>query len=149
MGESEERANDLGGAARDLRIVVVGLVLRNGEVLIAKKRLTPGHFLSGAWHVPGGRVEAGESVAEAVVREIREEAGIDVEIVASLGVIDLTAQRTRAHWFLCAPQTHHLVAGDDVVEVMYVPPSDAVRRFPPDSGRQFPPAVKTFFGLDR
>jgi mutator protein MutT len=133
---------------QNLTAVVVGLVARNGEVLIAKKRLVEGHFLSGAWHVPGGRVETGESVTEAVVREIREEAGIDVEVVASLGVIDLAAQHTRAHWFLCAPRTHDLVAGDDAVEVMYVTPAEAIRRFPPDSGRQFPPEVKTFFGLD-
>lgn len=125
------------------RAVVVGLVERRREVLIARKKTVPGHFLSGAWHVPGGRVEAGETLEEAIRRELREEAGIDVIVVGALGEIDVDG--ARVHWFLCTPLTHDLKAGDDVVEVAYVTPSEALRRFPPGSTRDFPEAAKTYF----
>jgi 8-oxo-dGTP diphosphatase len=129
--------------------MVVGLVERGGEVLVARKRVVEGHFLSGQWHVPGGRVEAGESLEDAVKREIREEAGVDVDVVESLGIMNLDEPRARVHWFRCAGRAGELRAGDDVVEVEYVPPAEAVRRFPPDSGRHFPDAVKIYFGLAR
>jgi 8-oxo-dGTP diphosphatase len=130
-----------------LKAVVVGLVEREGEVLIARKRVVDGHFLSGQWHVPGGRVEEGESVEQAVRREIREEAGIDVEVVESLGIVDFEEQGARVHWYRCTPLTEGLRAGDDVEEVQYVSRAEAVRRFPRDSGRHFPDAVREFFGL--
>jgi 8-oxo-dGTP diphosphatase len=130
-------------------MVVVGLVEREGEVLIARKRVVEGHFLSGQWHVPGGRVEAGESLEDAVKREIREEAGIEVDVVESLGIVNFDEERANVHWFRCAHRAGELRAGDDVVEVEYVTPMEAVRRFPPDSGRHFPEAVKNRFGLVR
>jgi mutator protein MutT len=130
-------------------MVVVGLVEREGEVLIARKGVAPGHFLSGQWHVPGGRVEAGEALEEAVKREIREEAGIDIDVVESLGIVSFDEERAEVHWFRCAHRAGELRAGDDVVEVEYVTPAEAVRRFPPASGRHFPYAVMTYFGLTR
>jgi 8-oxo-dGTP diphosphatase len=131
----------------NLRAVVVGLVEREGEVLIARKRAAAGHFLSGRWHVPGGRVEEGESLEHAVTRELREEAGIEVEVLECVGIVELEQQGVRAHWFRCAPLTDDLRAGDDVVEVEYVAPAEAVRRFPRDSAGHFPDAVKKYFGL--
>ena len=130
-----------------LRAVVVGLVERRGEVLIARKRIVAAHFLSGAWHVPGGGVEEGEALEDAVRREIREEAGIEVEVLEPLGVVDVEAHGARAHWFRCAPRGGELAPGDDVVEVVYVAPAEAVRRFPREGTRYFPPAVKKYFGL--
>jgi 8-oxo-dGTP diphosphatase len=129
--------------------MVVGLVAREGEVLIARKRVVPGHFLSGQWHVPGGRVEARESLEEAVKREIREEAGIEIDVVESLGIVDFEERGAKVHWFRCAHRAGELRAGDDVVEAEYVTPAEAIRRFPPGSGRHFPDAVKTYFGLPR
>ncbi len=134
-------------ASLPLREVVVALVEWEGGVLIAKKRVVANHFLSGAWHVPGGRVEAGESLEEAVVREMREEAGIEVAVVASLGTVDVAEHGARAHWFRCAPRTHDLRAGSDVVEVAYVAPAEAARRFPEGSERNFPDAAKAYFGF--
>lgn len=54
----------------------------NGRVLLVQ-RLTPPE--AGSWTVPGGRVEPGESTAEAAAREVREETGLDVAVGAVLG----------------------------------------------------------------
>ena len=63
--------------------VVAGLVTdARGRVLLARR--TEGRDLAGLWEFPGGKVEAGESPEAALVRELREELGIDVEIGASL-----------------------------------------------------------------
>lgn len=58
-------------------IPCVGAVIRDGEgrLLLIRRGREPG---KGLWSIPGGRVEAGESDEEAVVREVREETGLVV-----------------------------------------------------------------------
>ena len=60
------------------RIAVLAL-MKGDEVLLLQRSLTAA-WMPGMWHVPGGRVEAGESVQAAAVREIREELGVEVDI---------------------------------------------------------------------
>lgn len=55
----------------------------NGEVLLIRRRKAPRR---GEWSLPGGKVEFGESLVEAVLREVKEETGLEVEI---LGLIDI------------------------------------------------------------
>jgi len=57
--------------------VVAGIVERGDEILICQRRADQAHALK--WEFPGGKVEAGESPGEALVRELREELGIDAE----------------------------------------------------------------------
>lgn len=52
------------------------------RILLIKRRTVP---FKGYWALPGGRVEAGESVEEAVVREVKEETGLDIEIIRKIG----------------------------------------------------------------
>jgi 8-oxo-dGTP diphosphatase len=61
--------------------VVVGAVLRDGDgrVLAARRASPPG------WELPGGKVEPGESERAALVRELREELGVAVEVGARVG----------------------------------------------------------------
>jgi len=57
---------------------VMAGVLRDatGRVLLAQR--PPGKHLAGMWEFPGGKLEPGESPRDALVRELREELGIDV-----------------------------------------------------------------------
>jgi 8-oxo-dGTP diphosphatase len=65
--------------------VVVGAALLDGEgrVLAAQRAAPP--ELAGRWEFPGGKVEPGESETAALVRECREELGVEVELDARLG----------------------------------------------------------------
>jgi len=58
--------------------VVAGVLVRGGCVLVCQR--PPGGHHPGKWEFPGGKVEAGESLEEALERELREELNIDVTV---------------------------------------------------------------------
>lgn len=67
----------------DLVLVVGAAVLRDSRVL-ASRRTAPPH-LAGLWEFPGGKVEAGESEQQALVRELREELGCEAVVGERVG----------------------------------------------------------------
>jgi 8-oxo-dGTP diphosphatase len=58
-------------------VVAVALVDADGRVLIAQR--PEGKSMAGLWEFPGGKIEAGESPEDALIRELREELGIAVQ----------------------------------------------------------------------
>ncbi len=60
-----------------LLVTAVALIDVDGRVLLAKR--PEGKALAGLWEFPGGKVEDGEHPEAALIRELREELGIDVE----------------------------------------------------------------------
>lgn len=68
-------------SARD-RVVVGAAIVSDGRVLAARRSEPP--RLAGGWEFPGGKVEAGETLAAACLREIREELGCEVAVVEEL-----------------------------------------------------------------
>jgi 8-oxo-dGTP diphosphatase len=59
-------------------LVVAAAIVRDQQVLAARRRLPV--ELAGGWEFPGGKVEAGETEAAALAREIAEELGVDVVV---------------------------------------------------------------------
>ena len=96
---------------------VGGVVIHDGAVLLVKRAYPP---RQGEWSLPGGQLELGESLAEGVRREVREETGLDVEVGAVVDVFDRVhrdeAGRIRYHFvivdFLCHASGGTLAAGD-------------------------------------
>lgn len=56
------------------QLCVGAVIIDDGRLLMVRRGHGPA---AGTWAIPGGRVERGETVAEAVVREVREETGVD------------------------------------------------------------------------
>ena len=67
-------------------IPCVGVIITNtsGEFLLGKRKGAHG---AGEWGLPGGKMDFGESVNEAVLREVREETGLDVELTSLIGTL--------------------------------------------------------------
>jgi len=64
----------------------VGICMREGKVLIARRHEK--QMLAGLWEFPGGKIEPGETEEDCIVREMREETGLTVELVRKIGVTD-------------------------------------------------------------
>ena len=66
-------------------IGVGAVVICDGKILLEKRKNEPG---KGKWSIPGGLVELGESVEQTVIREVREETGLEVEKPEHIDVVD-------------------------------------------------------------
>jgi 8-oxo-dGTP diphosphatase len=65
-------------------VCVVGAAILDGGRLLAARRLEP-PALAGGWELPGGKVEPGEEEAAALVRECREELGVEIRLLERVG----------------------------------------------------------------
>ena len=65
---------------------VSGIVFNNQKQILLIRRNQPPAM--GCWSIPGGKLEAGESLAEACQREIKEETGLDVEVKNIVAVVE-------------------------------------------------------------
>ena len=105
--------------------VCVGAVAVDDERLLLVRRGNPP--AAGSWSVPGGRVEPGETVGEAVVREVLEETGLDALCGPLLGWVERIGDD---HHFVILDFVVEVlepadpVAGDDALEAVWVPLAD-------------------------
>jgi mutator protein MutT len=81
--------------------VAAGLVFRRGRLLITQRR--PGDHLGGLWEFPGGKLELGESFEHCLVRELREELGIEVRVGVQVDEISHSypEKTVRLRFFRC------------------------------------------------
>jgi len=83
------------------RVGVVALILRGDRVLfICRADATP---QPGVWAPPSGEIEAGESQQAAVVREVREEVGLDVKPLRCVRESVSVSGSHRLYWWLAEP----------------------------------------------
>lgn len=101
----------------------VGAVVHDGHgrLLLVRRAHAPS---AGLWSVPGGRVEPGESEAEAVVRELAEETGLAVRPVRPLGAVRIEGDgvvfTVTDWWCTLAEPCRQPVAGDDAADAAFV-----------------------------
>jgi 8-oxo-dGTP diphosphatase len=76
-------------------VLGVGAVIWNdaGEIVLIRRGQEPRR---GEWSIPGGRVEWGETIQEAVVREVREETGLEIEVLGLIEIVDSLARMPEA-----------------------------------------------------
>lgn len=108
------------GAARP-ELAVGAVIIDDDSLLLIRRAREPG---AGLWSLPGGRVERGETIAHAVVREVAEETAVEVVCGALLGWVERIEAET--HFvildFWATPLSFgEPVAGDDAAEARWVP----------------------------
>jgi mutator protein MutT len=117
-------------------IVVAAAVVREADRFLLTKRPDKGH-LAGFWEFPGGKVEAGESPEDALVRECMEECGLDV---VPLDILDVTFHRypnknVLLLFYACGLGERRQVKHIEVADHVWVAASE-LRRYelpPPDA----------------
>jgi len=109
----------------ELPLVGVGaIIIEDSRVLLVKRAHPP---LQAQWSIPGGVLEVGELLREAVIREAREETGLTVEPGELLGVYDRILRnlerRVQYHYvlidFLCRRVSGELAAASDAAAVKW------------------------------
>jgi ADP-ribose pyrophosphatase YjhB (NUDIX family) len=110
---------------------VGGVVLIGGRVVLIRRGKEP---LRGRWVIPGGTVELGETLQEALVREMQEETGIVVrprEVVLVFDRIERQGSSVEYHYviidYACDYVSGELRAGSDADEVALVAPDEIGR----------------------
>lgn len=99
--------------------------LRGGEVLLIRRGKPP---RLGEWSIPGGRMELGETAAQAALRELAEETGVSGEMLGLVDVVDYLGGEIQmvlidfaVRWTGGEP-----VAGDDAAEAGFFPLEQAL-----------------------
>ena len=108
---------------------VGALIKRNDEILIVKRGNEPG---KGLWSVPGGLVETGETLIEAVKREVKEETGLKIKVLKLIDVLENIVRdengKVRFHYvlidFLAEPIGGKLTPKSDILDAKWVRISD-------------------------
>jgi 8-oxo-dGTP diphosphatase len=112
-------------------VVGVGaIIVCDGKILLEKRRGEPG---KGKWSVPGGLVELGERAEDAVVREVKEETGLDVANPELIDVVDNIVRdengEVKYHFviidYFVRLKGGELRAADDAAELRWVPLDEA------------------------
>ncbi|MEG0366089.1 MAG: NUDIX hydrolase [Coprobacillus sp.] len=106
-------------------ITVKGIVIYNNQILIMKK-VKPSTDGLGYWELPGGGLEYGETPHEALIRELKEETGLDIKILKP--VYTFTAIRpdyqTVGIGFLSIPTNNHVVISQEHTDFKFVDTKD-------------------------
>ena len=107
-------------------VPTVGVVcLRGAEVLLIKRGNPP---RKGQWSLPGGRLEWGETLKAGALRELREETGVDAEILGLIDVVD--GVMTTRHYIMIDYAARWIAgeptAGDDAADARFFPLEEAL-----------------------
>lgn len=101
-----------------ITLTVDAIIPYRGGIILIKRKKEP---FKDFYALPGGIVEYGERVENALVREVKEETGLDVEIYKLVGVYSDPKRDPRGHYvsicFIALPKGGILTAGDDAKDV--------------------------------
>lgn len=108
------------------QIGVGAIVVHDGALLMVQRGHDPG---AGLWSVPGGRLETGEFISDALVREVREETGVDIEIGNLAGILEVPGPELHyviLDHFATVAGNSEPVAGGDAAVARWVPLDEVV-----------------------
>lgn len=109
----------------DRPLLGVGAIIAiDGRILLVRRSNPP---LQGEWSIPGGLVETGETIKEAIIREVREETSLEVEPMKLIEVFERILRDQDSHVqyhfvlmdYLCRVVSGEINAGSDVSSVRW------------------------------
>lgn len=104
-------------------VPAVGVVCLRGDEILLIRRGAPPRL--GEWSLPGGRIESGEGVRAAALRELREETGVEARLIGLIDVVDGIFPDAGRHYvlidFVAEWISGEPVAGDDAADAAFVP----------------------------
>ena len=99
----------------------VGVVcIRGEEVLLIQRGTAP---RKGEWSIPGGRIESGETEAQAALRELSEETSVTADLLTKITALDADFEgfHYRLHDYLARWTSGKALAGDDADKAKFIP----------------------------
>ncbi len=103
------------------RVTSAVLVVSDGKFLLGERNK---ENYNGYWVIPGGGVKFGETIQDAAIREIKEETGLDVEIISLIGpkeIINVPGNYHSITFFhLAKPVNLNLEAKDDISKAKFL-----------------------------
>lgn len=105
----------------DPKLAVIGLVPLNGGLVLVRRGIDPGY---GLWVVPGGFVDVGETLEQAVVRETLEETGLQVEVVRLLNIYSYEGSQVVVAAYITRHLGGDLHAADETLEARVFAPAE-------------------------
>ena len=114
------------------------VVREDGRVLLIRRKRPP---LEGVLTLPGGRVEAGESLSAAAAREVREETSLDVIATRQLTTVEVAATTSTPHYAIAVFATelrspaHDARAASDAAEIVWADRASLASLGVPDATR--------------
>jgi 8-oxo-dGTP diphosphatase len=131
-------------------VAVVGVVVSPDGLVLATRRRDDGR-----WEPPGGILESGERFEDGVVRETREETGLDVRVECLTGVYKNLVRDVVVLAYRCSPVAGTPGPRAETSAVEWISPDEAARRMPPvfaarvaDALAAGPPASRAHDGHD-
>lgn len=121
-------------------IGVKAVILDDKKVLMIRRRLDDPHN-PGLWDLPGGRIQPIEAPQEGLVRETKEETGLDIAVLFPLGVQHFTRQDGQVInliFFLCEKKSSNIKLSHEHIEYLWVDINSNEFEFP----KWFKPVLK-------
>jgi ADP-ribose pyrophosphatase YjhB (NUDIX family) len=110
-------------------LAVGALIEDHGRLLLLQRRYNPGR---GKWSLPGGMVKLGETLEEALIREVREELNMKIVIEKSLGAYEIIERKDHGHVeyhyvvidYVCHPTGGRLKGNREAMAVRWFRPDE-------------------------
>jgi 8-oxo-dGTP pyrophosphatase MutT (NUDIX family) len=110
--------SDSSGSTAQFRVAVSALIFDGERILLALRRDIDW------WNLPGGGMEVGETVDEALFREVSEETGLEIEIGQLVGVYSKPQKQEVVLTFRCSIISGTPIATEETRECRYFAPND-------------------------
>ncbi|MEL6622506.1 MAG: NUDIX hydrolase [Pseudomonadota bacterium] len=127
-------------------------VFRDDSILLGRRGKPP---LVGAWSLPGGKIEPGETAADAALRELDEETGVRADLLGVVGIRDVIIRsetgKLTAHYVIAVHAARwragEPVAASDITEARFVPLTDLDAHDLTDGAKALIADARRRFGL--